>query len=261
MTELESDARRSSLRYWLLGLNLVAVSAPAVAHASGGGDIAVGVVAGCCGNMLGHAIQHAVTPKKKTTKVKYNYVSPGRAKTLQGRCLINEVATDCWTLAVKLERSAKDEATKRRALVYYSKACSIGPGTSPCDHADRLADELGCRDAYDCGGFHVDKEVTELDVNATRSAFADAMDRVALECKNDEPTVKSVRVSVRFAPSGQALVTTLDPLLTDSLIGECLHHAFGDISVPRFSDEATTASLQVSLAEVPSAFQLVHAQP
>lgn len=272
-----SDApqRKRSLRAWLVLFNLLFAAVPTVAAASNGGEVVGRIVGGCCVHMASAIIESAASAKKTPTKLH----EPGRGyplgETPRQRCLLNDIVDDCLALGDSIERASDDVAAKKTALVYYRHGCLIGTRDSLCENAERVAKQLGCEDAFDCGDLNLTSNTAKLpppeapacaaddpclapfDVAAAKRSFDDVESALPKRCRNDLPLTKEVRVSVVFEPTGWAAAVWVDPELEDSLIAECVESELVALTVPAFAGDEIEVVKTLSLAEVPILHQLV----
>jgi len=274
MGNRQSQRGRGGLRLWLVLFNLLFLATPSVALASGGGELVGHIVAGCCGAMIRGAVEGAIDSASRRERLDHRVPRQELplGETRKERCFYNHIMQECYSLAVEIERSSASVAVKRRALIYYRKACLIGPDEAPCDHAQRLARDLGCKDVFECGGVDLsgkappaeacseaDQEcLPPFDVDAARAAFSAIEAKLAARCVNDAPLTRSVRVSVLFEPNGWAAGVWMDPELKGSHIAACIEDEFFALGVPPFRGKEVAVVKTVSLLDVPIYEQLVN---
>jgi hypothetical protein len=237
----QSRNRTGRLRAALVALNVAILATPAVANA----HVPHGVLAGgCLAMMIRTSFEASSATEKKTARPP---VHPRLHADPRGRCLINAIAEDCHAMAVDIEKGGDGTAAKRRALIYYNKACALRPGGADCHAAKRVAASIGCADPRACE----DPTGEPLfDVAAAKTAYGDAVDRLVTSCDNDAP-VDAVEIAVVFDPSGTVTSVATSPPLDDYLISICLDDAFLDADVPAFSGNPQRVRMTVSLEDVP----------
>lgn len=276
----DAPERTRSLRVWLVLFNLLFAVIPTVAAASNGGEVVGQIVGGCCVHMASAIIESAASAKKTETKLSEPRRGYPLGETLRQRCLLNDIVDDCFALGVQIERASDDVAAKKTALIYYRHGCLIGTQDSLCEHAERVAKDLGCEDAFACGDMNLAANVASaaptsapppgteacaaddpclapFDLAAAKQSFENVEAALPQRCKNDLPLTKEVRVSVVFEPTGWAAAVWVDPQLEDALIAECVENELIALAVPPFSGDEIEVVKTLSLAEVPIVVQLV----
>ncbi len=240
------------LRTCLVLFNLLFIVVPSIAAAHGTSGAAY--AAGCLAMRVTTSLAAANETRKKPL------VTRGERARLhtdrRGRCLINEIAVDCHEMAKEVERAGGGIAGAKRALLYYNKACELSPRSGACEDAKRVAARIGCEDPEKCEDASGTPLPTALDRAATRTAFADAVDRVVSDCDNDAPETREVEVAIRFAPHGRAMRTTVGPELAGSLIAQCMTDVFNEVRVPPFEGESQLVKMTVSLEDVAPGFEV-----
>jgi hypothetical protein len=101
--------------------------------------------------MVGAVIQSAIDGAGRRSSGTRSMQAASTGRTLEQLCVIDEDALECWAIAAALDRPDADLPTKKTALMYYRRACALRQDTRACALAERLAQELACVSAFDCG--------------------------------------------------------------------------------------------------------------
>jgi hypothetical protein len=236
----------------LVAINLVAVAFPLLAMADSGGqvagEIAGKVVGGCCASMAGAMIQGTSSRSGKKPPPDGARPVGEDGATPRERCLGNEYMSDCYSHAIELERPGTP-AAKAHALVYYRRACVIGPHEEPCADAERVATELGCPHPFACAALDLDGPAvaSALDFAAAQAAFEQVERNARKRCRNDVPHLRAIRVHALVEPDGGVAAVWAEAPRDDSLIGVCVDDLVHDLRVPAFAGDEIEVMRTISL--------------